>query len=154
MNIIRWLRRQRLSVRGGIIGAMVCIALFAFYVSIYFPLIQLVYGGMSPTWTLLLPLVTGHFFPLLSGFIVPYGFLCTFTKPICTAWSAIKEPGSVPWTLDTGEVGYCVQQMMTPTDACARLSEVVGFWGLALGLLVIYVVLGAFIGSMIERRRT
>ena len=59
--------------------------------------------------------------------------------------------GSVPWALETGEAGYCVVQTMTPTDACANLSEIIGFLGLLLLLLVVYFILGAIIGMIIEK---
>jgi len=79
-------------------------------------------------------------------------FLCEFTEPICTYWSAESELGSVPWTMD-GQAGYCIEQTMTPTNSCANLSEVVGFWSLAALLVGIYFALGAGIGGFIQKRK-
>ncbi len=158
MNLQKGFLPKRLWLRGGIIGAIVCIVLFLFYIFIYFPTIDKIYAedikayGGTPAWTTTVPLMTGHFFPLLSHFIVPYGFLCEFKEPICTSWSATNEPGGVPWTME-GQAGYCIEQTMTPTDSCANLSEAIGFWGLAAMLLGIYFVIGAAIGGFIQKRK-
>jgi len=151
MNINKWFFSKKLWLQGGIIGVIICIALFIFNILIYFPVINSIYEDNIPQFTLILPMATGHFFPIFSDFIVPYGFLCEFTVPICTSWSAFQEMGSVPWALETGEAGYCVVQTMTPTDACANLSEIIGFLGLLLLLLVVYFILGAIIGMIIEK---
>jgi len=71
---------KKLWLRGGIIGVIVCVALFLFYLFIYFPTIDKIYTediekySGPPAWTTTVALVTGHLFPLLSGFIIPYGF--------------------------------------------------------------------------------
>ena len=153
MNIKKWFLSKTLWLRGGIFGVIICIILFLFNTFVYFPLIDNIYGGNLPQWALIFPMLSGHLFPLFSGFIVPYGFLCKFTVPICTSWSAFRESGSVPWRLETGESGYCAVQTMTPTNACANLSEMIGFWGLAILLLAAYFILGAIIGRVIEKRR-
>jgi len=158
MRLKQWFLSRKLWLRGGIIGVIVCIVLFLFYIFIYFPAIDKIYAedieayGGTPAWTTNVPLVTGHLFPLFSGFIVPYGFLCEFTEPICTLWSAVNEPGGVPWTME-GQAGYCIQQTMTPTNSCDNLSETVGFLGLAAMLLGIYFVIGAAIGGFIQKRK-
>lgn len=152
-------KSKKLWLKGGIIGALICIILFFFYIFAYFPILERVYKddiektGSTPMWTLAIPAATGHLFPFFSMFIVPYGFLCDFTEPICTTWSAIEEPGSTPWKLETGEAGYCVEQTLTPTDSCANVSDQVGFWGLATGLLAIYFAIGTAIGGIVQKRR-
>lgn len=141
---------KKLWLRGGIIGVLICVVLFFFYVSVLLPNID---RSALPQWILVLTLATGHLFVIFSGFIIPYGFLCKFTVPTCSNWSAYPQPGSVPWKLDTGELGYCTLQTMAPTDACARLSEMVGFWGLAILLLTVYFAIGALIGYVIQKRK-
>ena len=149
---------KRLWLRGGFIGVAVCIVLFLFYIFAYFPTLERIYAddiassGGTPGWTMVAPLATGHFFPFLSIFIVPYGFLCDFTEPICTNWSLMSEPGAVPWTME-GQAGYCIQQTMTPTDSCANLSDAVGFWGLNALLLATYFGIGAGIGWFVQKRK-
>ncbi len=149
---------KKLWLRGGIIAVIVCVGLFLFYSCIYFPIINNLYVediasyGGTPEWTTTIPLVTGHFFPLLSGFIVPHGFLCEFTEPVCTNWSSENATGSVLWTME-GQAGYCLEQTMTPTDSCAKLSEIVGFLGLTTLLVGVYFVIGAGIGIFIQKRK-
>ncbi|MDP3639982.1 MAG: hypothetical protein Q8R53_02145 [Nanoarchaeota archaeon] len=157
MDLKKWFLSKRFWLRGGIIGVIVCIVLFLFYIFVYSSSINKIYAediaayGGTPAWTTTVPLVTGHFFPLFSGFIIPYGFLCEFAVPICTNWSAAYEPGAVPWIME-GQAGYCIEQTMTPTDSCANLSEAVGFFGLAILLIGIYFGIGAAIGGFIQRR--
>jgi hypothetical protein len=75
MNIKQWFLKKSFWLRGGIIGASVCVSLFLFYLFIYFPVIDKIYAndivkyGGTPNWTLALPTYTGHFFPFFSGFI-------------------------------------------------------------------------------------
>ena len=149
---------KKLWLRGGITGVIVCLVLFLFYIFMYFPAVDksytedtAAYSG-TPAWTTTVPLVTGHFFPLLSGFIIPYGFLCEFTEPNCTLWSATDGAGGSPWIME-GQAGYCIKQTRTPTDFCANLSEAVGFWGLAALLTGVYFVIGAVIGGLIQKRK-
>ncbi len=140
-------------LRGGLIGVLVCVVIFIFDI-VVFNLAQRIAGGEISNWLLVPSFFTGHGFVLLSGFIVPYGFLCKFTKTTCAYWTAVASPGSTPWTLETGEVGYCVHQILTPTDACARLSESIGFIGMAFLLFAIYFALGALIATAIAKCRT
>lgn len=149
-------------LKGGIIGIAVCLLLSLFYAEIYFPILDKVYGNNKPSdQALLLPLTTGHIFPFLSGFIVPYGFLCKPTVPFCTEWSIspnglperlTASPDGVPWT-ENGQQGYCLNVIMQPTTMCANISGQVGFWGLALILLASYFVVGAIIGWGIGKRK-
>ncbi|MBI5391072.1 hypothetical protein HZB02_06310 [Candidatus Woesearchaeota archaeon] len=129
-------RSPRLWLKGGIIGVVVCVCLFIFYAYGYFPLLQSIYGSEpQPGWTLIPPIVTGHIFPLFSGFIVPYGFGCPFTETACMEWS----------------FGYCLKQEMFPTEACADRSEMIGFFSLVIILLAVYFGIGALIGWLIGR---
>lgn len=155
MNIKPWFKSKRLWLRGGILGVIICLILLPFNLFVYFPLIVSSYDGMIPSWALIPPMITGHAFPLLSHFIVPYGFLCEFTEPICTHWSVkdLAGPNCVPWTSSEGDAGCCIEQTMTPTNTCANISEMVGFFGLLTMLLVAYFILGAVIGRVIEKRK-
>ncbi len=153
MKINRWFTSKKLWLRGGMIGVIVCLALFLFNLFIYFPIINHVYGGMTPDGVLILPTITGHVFPILSIFIVPYGWLCKFTEPTCVHWSAESAPGAIPWTME-GTPGYCVEQTMAPTSSCADLSEMVGFFGLILLLFDAYFAIGAIVGLVMQKRKT
>ncbi|HLD81747.1 MAG TPA: hypothetical protein VJA22_00895 [Patescibacteria group bacterium] len=106
---------------------------------------------MIPNWALLPLMITGHAFPILSHFVLPYGWLCKFTEPICTEWSIESAPGAIPVSMD-GTAGYCIQQTMAPTSSCADLSEMVGFFGFIILLFVAYFAVGAMVGSIIQKR--
>ncbi len=155
VNIQKCFNSQKVWLRGGIFGVIICVVLFLFNLFVYFPIIENVYGGVVPGWALIPPTVTGHTFPILSHFIIPYGWLCKFSEPICTHWSAKDSagPNCVPWTDSEGGAGCCMEQTMTPTTACANLSEIAGFWGITILLLVAYFMLGAIIGRVIEKRK-
>ncbi len=152
MRLKQWFLSRKLWLRGGIMGVVVCLVLGLFNLFIYFPIIDRIYEGMLPNWTLIPPMITGHAFPILSQFMVPYGWHCIFTEPICTNWSADSAPGAIPWTMD-GNAGYCIQQTMTPTASCENLSAIVGFFGLTLLLFVAYFAIGAIIGLIIQKKR-
>ncbi len=143
---------KKLWIRGGIIGVIVCLILSIFNLFVYFPIIDSVFGGMIPNWALVLPIVTGHAFPILSHFIVPYGWFCKFTESTCTSWNIDSTPGAIPWTND-GTAGYCIERTMSPTSSCENLSEMVGFWGLVLLLFIAYFAIGAIVGFVIQKKR-
>lgn len=140
-------------LRGGLIGVIICIALGFFYIFAYFPTVDKYRDeeGIAPAWTQTLPTITGHFLPLYSSFIVPYGFLCEFSETTCTQWAADEIPGSTPWTLD-GQAGYCIAETPIPTSRCAAISETVGFFALSFLLLAIYFFIGAFIGKICAKK--
>lgn len=76
MNIKQWFLKGSPWLKGGIIGVIVCVVFFLFYLFIYFPVIDKIYAndiakyGGTPGWTLVLPTYTGHFFSLFSGFML------------------------------------------------------------------------------------
>ena len=145
-------------LKGGMIGVVICILLFLFYVMAYFPLLTDTSSGMMSNSALFLPMVTGHAFPILSHFIVPYGFLCEFSEESCTAWSsseALREhSGSClkPMVME-GVEGCCTTLTPQPTPFCDSLSEAVGFFGFVLLLLGIYFGIGAVVARMVYRKR-
>ncbi len=153
MNMKKWFHSKKLWERGGIVGVIVCFVLFLFHILIYFPIVNTIFRDGIPDWALFFPTITGQAFLFFAGFIVPYGFLCNLTVPVCNEWSLFPEPGSVPWTSINGQSGYCAVQTMSPTSACADLSQAVGFVGIAILLVVAYFVIGAVIGKMIEIRK-
>jgi hypothetical protein len=67
---------EKIWLKCGIIGVAICLALFVFYLFIYFPIINMIYVddiaryGGTPGWTTNIPFFTGHFFPFFSGFIL------------------------------------------------------------------------------------
>lgn len=156
-------KTKKTWLKGGIIGLAICLILGLFYLFIYFPIISKIYiadinsYGGTPEWTTTIPIITGHFFPLVSGFIIPYGFLCEFNTPICTSWAANealtteeKTQLCIPKTVE-GTAGCCLGQTMQPSDLCAALSGIVGFGGLTTLLFLIYFALGAGIGLMVQK---
>ncbi len=139
-------------LRGGLRGIVVCIALGLFYVGIYFPLAALFKVGDV---ALLLPLlITGHFFVVMSQWIIPHGLFCAKQEHLCLQWSTYETPGSIPWPNPEGGVaGYCSDLITTPTGSCGALSDALGFFTLALLLLLIYFALGAAIAQYIHRKK-
>ncbi len=154
MKLKNWWQIKKPWLRGGIIGLFVCAFLFVFYIFLYFPLAEKIYGERnSPDSLLTVPFATGHMFPFLSGFIVPHGFLCEFSETICTGWQAENTGSGEPWRLESGEYGYCMNKTKVPTTACADFSEKVGFFGMTVLLFLVYFTAGALVGSFIQRRR-
>jgi len=151
----RW-KNFPLWLRGGLIGVGIFIALFFFYIYVYFPLVENNVG--IPNNALILPMITGHAFPILSHFFVPYGFLCEFREEHCISWSSYyainEESGSCvkPLVIE-GVEGCCTTLTPQPTSFCASLSEKVGFFGMITLLLGIYFGIGAAIGKIIQKRK-
>ena len=141
-------------LRGGLLGLVACAALFIFYIFAYFPILEKVYGERNtPTVSLFFPTITGHSLPILSSFVVPYGFLCEFSENTCSGWQAENNGNGEPWTLETGERGYCVNKIKTPTTKCADLSEKVGFIGLSVLLFGIYFAVGAGLNNFLQKNK-
>lgn len=163
MRFKRWFQLKKPWLKGGIIGAIVCILLFFFYMFAYFPLINTIYAddiaikGYSPEWTTTIPLVTGHLFPILSHFIVEgspiNGMFCKPVEPICARWEADITPNCISWTLESGEVGCCVEQVMEPTAACTERVEMVVFLIMSFLLVVVYFTIGAVIALIAHKRK-
>lgn len=70
MALHSWFKHKPLWLQGGIIGILVCVLLAVFYITLYNAfLIQFFPDGVLPTYSLILPLVTGHFFVMMSHFM-------------------------------------------------------------------------------------
>ncbi|MBS3116776.1 hypothetical protein J4421_04235 [Candidatus Woesearchaeota archaeon] len=138
MNLLFWFRSRKPWLRGGLIGICICLLLFPFYIFIYFPIINNVYAdeiksyGSTPGCTTIIPLLTGHFIPLISHFLVEGSsvitLFCEAKEPHCTSWAAkeiaVEEGFScIPWILDSGESGCCQEKILTPTAACSERVE-------------------------------
>jgi hypothetical protein len=163
----RW-RNVPLWLKGGLIGVGICIALFFFYIFMYFPLVENDIG--IPNNALILPMVTGHALPILSHFIVPYGFLCEDSVKHCTAWVSEAfvedyEEGLLPQDalpkdyvcdplVQEGVQGCCTTWTDSPTTTCSNISEGVGFFGSLILLLGIYFGIGAVVGRIIQKRKS
>lgn len=91
MRLKQWFFPKKLWLRGGIIGVIVCLVLGLFNLFIYFPIINNIYAGMIPSWAFIPPMITGQAFPLLSYYIVPYGWLCKFTTTPTSSCANISE---------------------------------------------------------------
>lgn len=146
MTISRWFPSKKPWVRSGCIGVTICFLLFLFYILVYFPVIDTVYAdrlttdGSTPDWTLILPTITGHFFPLMAHFITEstISVFCRSTQPECVQWMA--ESG-------------CVDKRLAPTTACAELVELLGFLVITVLLFAVYFALGAGVGWALHRRK-
>ena len=140
------------SLKGGIIGIIICLILFLFNLYIYFPLVTNDEGVISQR-ALIFPFVTGQAFPMLSIFIVPYGLFCEFTEPTCVLWSAgYSYPDCIPWEME-GTQGCCQEQVMQPTAACDKISDGIGFFGLTVLLFIAYFLIGALMGKYVGKRK-
>lgn len=70
MALHSWFKSKPLWLRGGIIGILVCLVLAVFYMTVYNALlIQFFPDGQLPTYSLILPMITGHFFVLGAHFV-------------------------------------------------------------------------------------
>ena len=70
MALISWFKRKPLWLSAGMAGMAVCVLLFVFYITVYNALlIGFFPDGMLPGYSLILPMVTGHFFVLMSHFV-------------------------------------------------------------------------------------
>lgn len=165
----RW-EKMSYWLKGGLIGVGICIALFFFYIFAYFPLVENEIG--IPSNALILPMITGHAFPILSHFIVPHGFLCENSFRHCTAWiseSLLEDykEGLIPEDrlqlpenyvceplVQEGVKGCCTTWTYSPTTTCSNISEGVGFFGMLILLLGIYFGIGVVIGKLIQRNKS
>lgn len=154
--------KNKIWLKGGLIAVGVCMILFFVYMFIYFPLMERIYledrGELESFSELFLipPTMTGHIFPMLSIFIIPYGLGCEFSEQTCTSWSSTYVPGSQEWTFvdETGSyAGYCTDITLTPNEKCAERSEKIGFFALSFLLVVGYFILGSVIGLIIQERK-
>lgn len=144
-------------LKGGIAGLLVCVVLFLFYVFLYFPLFTDDTTGTISNKALVLPMITGQGFLILSHFIIPSGFLCEDSVKECTGWS-VEENLPEDYVCDPlvreSVEGCCTSWTYYPTDTCSILSERVGFFGLMIFLLGIYFMAGALIFRMMYQRKT
>ncbi len=149
---VRWFTSKKLWLRYGIFSVCICLLLFAGYFFIYFPFFTTLYGGALPDSVLLLPKLTGHLYALFSVFVVPYGLFCASKEQVCTSWESLPTMNGMPWVMD-GQAGYCTNIVMAPTASCANISGVVGFVGLVVVLCVAYFIIGASIGTWVQKRK-
>ena len=161
MNLKNWFLGQKLWLRGGIIGVIVCLILFMFYYAV-FSLLFKIYGegeqnlpisGVITTMSV----VTGHMFVFFSHDVVPTGLICKATEPVCADWVSkdsihgTPSPSLVPLTMENTP-GYCTDYRMEPTSTCSDKAEKVGFWMFALMLTLIYFCIGAAVGRSVEKK--
>lgn len=174
MSIKRWFQSRKPLLKGGIIGAAICVLLFLFYILVYFPIIDKVYAndiavhGGTPGWTTDIPMYTGHLFPLFSHFVVE-GMampdrLCTVTGEVeqhCGSWihkDYYTGRNCIPWGSDNPDIaatfeGCCIDLVMTPTAECDERVELLGFFVLVLLLISVYFAIGAVVGWLVGRRK-
>ena len=152
-------KKGKAWLKGGIIGALVCLALGLFYVAVYFPIVENDNGSL-PNKALALPLVTGHVVPLFSGFIIPHDLFCPKTEVNYSSWMAKGVPG-----LETDDLPECVPMVKEGVDGCAygkytsatidcaHVSEKIVTVGSIVLLFVVYFVLGSIIALIIEKKK-
>ena len=161
MTISERLMSQKSWMKGGVIGATICAMLFCFYLFIYFPMlyaaVQADPSNQEPSWSLTLPTITGHIFPLMTHFAIEGSSLpemiCKETETNCVSWSLEYADGGVPWSDTEGGAGYCLEQETSPLASCIdRLEGAVSLLAIAL-LELVYFLLGAIIAMVIEHRK-
>jgi len=148
-------------MKGGLIASGICALLFGFYLFLYFPIFEGIskenQANNESDTIFILPTVTGHIFPFFSHFIIEgtsiASRLCTETKTECVYWSLEYEEGGVPWKSIDGDSGYCLQQETTPLTSCIERLEAVGTIVAIIILEMAYFIIGAIIGTLIERRK-
>src|SRR3989344_1583045 len=148
--------------RCGIKGLVIGMLLFFFYIGIYLPILDQVYGrNPLPNWTITPMMITGHHYLIFAHFIIessslfdrfcPKEFYC-YSR---TAKWVVEEEGgdcSIPVDLE-GQPGCCIGYDYGPTGECVEQVEKAGFLSIAFMLLLIYFVIGAVISAMIARFR-
>lgn len=149
-------------LRGGIIGAGICVLLFLFYFFVYFPVIDNVYAeqlasqGSTPAWTTALPTFTGH---LIFAFLIePTGYslskqVCA-TNSVCNNWvhADLAPDCFMPWK-EEGVDGCCLSPSTEPVEPCGRYVRNITSLSLILFLIAIYFLIGAGIGWFVGRRK-
>jgi hypothetical protein len=149
VNFKNWLKKRPAWLRGGIYGILVCLVLFVFYLLIYMPVLNSIYGGSLPDYSLTLPTLTGHTFVFLSHFAIEGSSLtqafCPPVKEQCYSWTAEELDNCVPWQLETGEQGCCDGLDLVPEESCRNKVEIFAtifslFW-----IFALYFLIGALI---------
>jgi hypothetical protein len=141
-----WFASRKAWLRGGIIGVVICAALYIFYLFLFSA------SGDGLGQEITIPaMITGHLFSLLSGFVVPYGLFCK-KVPMHGSWHRDPVPGGIP-CVDQGQSGYCSDYFMYPESSCADVSAIISFWVITILLFAIYFAVGAGITVLIEKRR-
>lgn len=160
-KIKNWFRTRPLPLRFGLIGVLLCIGLFLFYLLLYFPVYSFFFHDAESDAILLLPTITGHLFPFFSHFIVEGSSLtqqfCPYTEEHCLYWmaeeiAAEENKECVSWTSE-GIAGCCVDVEMSPTAACADRVEMSVFLGSSIFLVLLYFIVGAGIGFVVQKRK-
>ena len=161
------LKNIPLWLRGGLLGVALCIFLFLFYMFVYFPLIDRMYktdyytyNTLPPAWSTTIPLITGHLFPLFSGYSTPVELFCKSTEPICIHWRAqelVPETTKcIPWEDPSGGKGVpgcCLDLQKVPSPLCREKAEKIWSWSLVITLFIIYFMIGAVIGRIMNNRK-
>lgn len=153
---------KRPWLRGGIIGAVICVVLFVFYLFVYFPIIDKAYAdqlektGASPAWTTTIPLSTGHLwlYFLHDGAYGLASSICP-TEPQCYSWSVpdLAPNCLVPWK-EEGIQGCCTGLDYVPKRPCTTYVENATMIMFILLLIGIYFLLGAGIGWVWGKKRS
>ncbi len=161
MGTIRWAKSNIHIFLGGLVGVLICLLLFFFYLKIYFPYFK--NQNQNPKWLLIPTAITGHIFPLLSGFLIGDSpitpAICTPNQLQCVNWSAKYLSGcNSPYTFedpDTGKktVGCCVEQILVPNEQCREKVEQAGTITISGILLAVYFFIGSLFTKLFWGRK-
>lgn len=152
---------------GGVLGMLLYGSLWLLYTSILLPIAQykeayqyndageIAYDTKVADWVFVPMTLTGHIVPALSHFIIPHGFLCEQHTPTCLTWNNEQQSiFDVPWTLETGEAGYCFGGVdYVVNERCAEKSErLVGYF-LHDIMIYIYFLLGMLVTFLLPKMK-
>jgi hypothetical protein len=123
-------KQKTLWFKGGIIGMVMCVVIFAaYYVSIF------LVGGMLSSRFMMLMTLTGHAVFIYVGFMYPELAICGVSGQACGSWTA--EQG-------------CLSYHSTYDPICTSIVSRLIFFCLVAILLIIYFGIGALIGRIVE----
>lgn len=141
LHLKTWFQSRPLWLKGGILGVIICIALFLFYGFIYFPIIDTFSTADKDSFVAPL-VITGHYIPLISSLFLEgsniMNFFCEPTVKICVESSI--------------EFG-CLREDIIPKGACVERVIQYGFWSASFLFIVFYFILGSIVGYWIQKKK-
>ncbi len=132
----KFIEKNRIALIGGLIGIMICLLLFVFYMFVYFPYLQKDSDQSLLSYQFSLPAITGHLYPMMSHFLVEGA---NFTSDICPNVDTVCNI----WTLESG----CIESTPVPDANCIdKLDQVISL--ILTGILIAcYFVVGFALGK-------
>ena len=135
---------------------VICIALFLFYIFAYFPILKnFSTSEKAQSMSLLLPTITGHSIPLLSGFFTRVDPLinpfCPRNQLNCALWQKDTTNCQNYWVMNE-TLGCCARLESIPEESCVQRVQTTAFFVLCAMLIFFYFGLGIFVGWLIYKK--